>query len=108
MGYNYMGCVVDRKRLYERYSISQAVIFLNVITQTVNLSMGGMSIKTSCNIPDNKYISIGIGLTDQVFIQLFGQLIWSKCLSTEEQIYGIKFIDLTENVRNTLQSYLNV
>ena len=99
---------MDCKRLYERYSLSQAVFFLNVVTKTVNISMGGMSIKTSDNIPDNNYISIGIGLTDQVFIQLFGQLIWSKNLSITEHIYGIKFIDLSEEVRNTLQTYLSL
>ncbi len=88
--------------------MSQAVFFLNVITQTMNISMGGMSIKTSDDIPDNNYISIGIELTEQVFIQLFGQLIWSKNLSTAEHIYGIKFIDLTEDARNTLETYLNI
>ncbi len=99
---------MDYKRLNRRFSLSQAVFFLNVVTKTEDLSMGGMSIKTSDNIPANDYISIGMGLTDQVFIQLFGQLVWSKKLSTAEHIYGLRFTNLSEDARCTLQTYLNV
>lgn len=91
----------------KRFSLSLEVFFLNIITETVDLSLGGMQIITNGDIPNNN-ISIGMQLSDQVFIQMFGEAVWSRNISDAKQVYGIKFINLSNNVKHVLEDYLSI
>lgn len=92
-------------RTEERFSLSQDVFFLNTITKTLNLSLGGMQIVTKGSIP-TEHLSIGLQLSDSIFIQLFGEPVWNKALSDGHYLYGVRFVDLSKEARITLEEYL--
>lgn len=95
-------------RTNERFSLSQVVFFLNVITTTENLSLGGMSIITNKNIPDHQKISVGLELSDNSCIQLFAEPIWSKTLPNSKHVYGIEFLELSDDTKHELQHFLHL
>lgn len=91
-----------------RFMLSRAVFFLNTITRTVDISMGGMQIKVDGNSVLRDDLSIGMELDDELYIQFYGRPIWCRDVSPEQHIYGIKFIELSKTTRHTLEQFLHL
>lgn len=64
-----------------------------------------MQIKTENSI-DRDLISIGMELPEHIFVQLFGEPVWSQDINGTEHIYGIKFVNLTDDVRYLIETSL--
>lgn len=97
---------MDEHRKYKRYDIDSTVFFLNNITESVNLSIGGVQIKSEEEISIQDVISLCVLLQDNNFIQVYGHIVWQAMNLNTDYTYGIQFINLSDNDKYLLSENL--
>lgn len=92
--------------MHQRYAKASTVYFDNNLVKTVDLSMGGLKIKSSKKVASRDPISICITLEDD-FILVSGVIVWGNVTRQLDYSYGIKFNRISDNDIKQLHAYLS-
>lgn len=97
---------MDENRKYKRYSIESTVFFLNNITESVDLSIGGVKINSKEEIDNRDTLSLCILLQDNEFVQAYGNIVWDAMNLDADYTYGIQFKDISDGDMEILSENL--
>jgi len=78
----------------------------SVLTLTLDLSLGGMKIKTESPLPKDQCLRFKIVLGVNSF-SLKGRIAYSRFTPDEKTVSGIHFLELSRKQRQSLQDYLS-
>ena len=98
------------RRAYPRYEIPTIVSYAHrqkqLLTSTLNLSMGGMKIKAHQVLPKNEEVDFTIVLEGKS-IASSGRVIYNKVLRGDQRISGIQFLGLSRRASLLLREHLS-
>ena len=98
------------RRAYPRYEIPTIVSYAHrqkqLLTSTLNLSMGGMKIKAHQYLPKNEEVDFTIVLEGKS-IASSGRVIYNKVLRGDQRISGIQFLGLSRRASLLLREHLS-
>lgn len=97
---------MDENRKYKRYNIESTVFFLNNITESVDLSVGGVQIKSAEEIDYRDTLSLCILLQDNDFVHAYGSIVWDAMNLDADYTYGIQFQDISDGDMEILSENL--
>ena len=98
------------RRAYPRYEIHTIVSYAHrqkqLLTSTLNLSMGGMKIKAHQILPKNEDLGFTMVLGGRS-IASSGRVIYNKVLRGDQRISGIQFLRLSRRASHLLREHLS-
>lgn len=97
---------MDENRKYKRYNVDSTVFFLNNITESVDLSVGGVQIKSTEEIGCRDTLSLCILLHDNEFVHAYGDIVWDAMDLDADYTYGIQFKDISDSDMEILSDNL--
>jgi hypothetical protein len=96
-------------RSHSRYPIHKVVSYQyqgkSLLTFTLDLSMGGMKIKTQSALPRDEYLRFKLVLGANSF-WLRGRIAYSRFTPDQQIVSGVHFVGLSRDKRQSLQNYL--
>jgi hypothetical protein len=99
----------DRRR-HRRFELINLVVYkqfeIEKVTKTINLSIGGMKMRTEFPVPLNEELEISIKIGDDVF-QSEGKVIYVNEGKDGAFSIGVNFINIAEESLNLLSQYLS-
>jgi len=99
----------DRRR-HRRFELINLVVYkqfeIEKVTKTINLSMGGMKMRTEFPVPLHEELEISIKIGDDVF-QSEGKVIYVNEGKDGAFSIGVNFINTAEESLNLLSQYLS-
>jgi hypothetical protein len=97
------------RRAYVRYTLSKIVSFAHrdkeFLTVTMDLTMGGMKIKTRYRLPQNERLKFKMILGTKS-ISPEGRVVYNRTLPDENRVSGIQFLGLSRRDSALLRAYL--
>lgn len=97
------------RRRHRRFELLNLVVFkqfeIEKISKTVNLSMGGMKIRTEFPVPLDEELEISIKLGEDIF-RSQGKVIYANERKEGDFDIGVNFINSPEESLNLLRHYL--
>ena len=97
------------RRAYVRYTLSKIVSYAHrgkkLLTVTMDLTMGGMKIKTHYKLPKNERLKFKMILGTKS-ISPEGRVVYSTTLPDKERVSGIQFLGLSRRDSVLLRAYL--
>lgn len=98
------------RRTHPRYEIHTIVSYAHrqkqLLTSTLNLSMGGMKIKAHQILPRNEEVDFTVVLGGKS-IASSGKVIYNKVLPGDQRISGIQFFGLSRRASDLLREHLS-
>jgi hypothetical protein len=98
------------RRKYRRLELLNLVVFkqfeIEKITKTINLSMGGMKIRTEFPVPLDEELEISIKLGEDIF-RSQGRVIYANERKEGDFDIGVNFINSPVESLNLLRHYLS-
>jgi hypothetical protein len=98
------------RRNHPRYSIQNIASYRhedkNFLTLTLNLSLGGMKIKTCHPLSQDEELGFKLVLNRNP-ISLKGRIVYSQFLPDKQGVSGIEFIEISDRDRTALKNYLD-
>jgi len=98
------------RRKHKRFELINLVIYkqfeIEKVTKTINLSMGGMKMRTEFPVPMDEELEISLRIGDDVF-QSDGKVIYVNEKKDGAFDIGVNFINTSEESRNLLNQYLS-
>lgn len=79
--------------------------FLQGMGRTLNVSMAGILLETSFEVPPGSRMLLSVGLEDDL-IELSGKSVYSKATGTNLFETGIEFVDVAQNQRPILEKFV--
>ncbi len=104
---------LHERRKFERFYASTILIYRDDdayrVARTINLSLGGIKLRTATKLPDEKTLDLILVLDDQAS-HLKGEVVYSERVEAETSFYtaGLKFKDLTFADRETLEDFCSL
>lgn len=101
--------IETERRKYRRLELTNLVVYKNFdieeITETVNIGMGGMKIRTEFSIEENQSLDVSLKIGEQEF-KSTARVIY--CNPREDQAYeiGLRFEKTSEEHLSLLSHYL--
>ena len=97
------------RRSYPRYQLHKIVSYTlrgkELLTVTMDLTMGGMKIKTHYKLPKNERLKFKMILGTKS-ISPEGRVVYSRTLPDKERVSGIQFLGLSRRDSALLRAYL--
>ena len=97
------------RRAYARYQVHKIVSYAHrgkeLLTVTMDLTMGGMKIKTHYKLPKNERLKFKMILGTKS-ISPEGRVVYSRTLPDKERVSGIQFLGLSRRDSALLRAYL--
>ncbi len=97
------------RRAYARYQVHKIVSYAHrgkeLLTVTMDLTMGGMKIKTHYKLPKNERLKFKMILGTKS-ISPEGRVVYSRTLPDKERVSGIQFLGLSRRDSALLRVYL--
>lgn len=100
--------VEDYFRVHDRFKRSSKVFFLDTVTSTIDISMGGFLMECEHEFFLGDKLSFGLEIGDSDFIQVFGEIVRCDRIGDKKFISGIKFTDLCDDTYTQLERFLNI
>ena len=98
------------RRKHKRFELLNLVIYkqfeIEKITKTLNLSLGGMKMRTEFPVPLHEELEISIKLGDDIF-RSQGKVIYANERKNGDYDIGVNFINSPEESLNLLKQYLS-
>jgi len=99
----------DERRAYARYPVHKIVSYAHrgkeLLTVTMDLTMGGMKIKTHYRLPKNERLKIKMILGTKS-ISPEGRVVYNRILPDKDRVSGIQFLELPRRDSALLRAYL--
>ncbi len=98
------------RRRHRRFELINLVVYkqfeIEKITKTINLSIGGMKIRTEFPVPLHEELEISIRLGDQIF-RSQGKVIYANERKDGNYDIGVNFVNAPEENLDLLSQYLS-
>jgi c-di-GMP-binding flagellar brake protein YcgR len=98
------------RRRHKRFELINLVVYkqfeIEKITKTMNLSMGGMKMRTEFPVPLHEELEISIKIGDEIF-KSQGRVIYTNERKKGDYDIGVSFINAPEKSLNLLSQYLS-
>lgn len=98
------------RRAYARFHVNKIVSYAHggkqLLTVTMNLSIGGMKIKTHQKLPKNERLNFKLVLGNHA-ISAEGRVVYSRTLSGKQEVSGIQFLGLSQRNCALLRAFLS-
>jgi hypothetical protein len=98
------------RRKHRRFELLNLVIYkqfeIEKITKTVNLSMGGMKMRTEFPVPLHEELEISIKIGDDIF-RSQGRVIYANERKDGDFDIGVNFTNSPQESLNLLKQYLS-
>lgn len=98
------------RRKHRRFELLNLVVYrqfeIEKITKTINLSMGGMKMRTEFPVPLHEELEISIKIGDDIF-KSEGKVIYASERKDGDYDIGVNFINAPEESLNLLSQYLS-
>ena len=98
------------RRKHRRLELINLVVYkqfeIEKITKTINLSMGGMKMRTEFPVPLHEELEIAIKIGDDIF-RSQGKVIYANERKDGDFDIGVNFINSPEGSLNLLNQYLS-
>lgn len=91
-------------RKYERFIVVTKVDVMDITAETVNISEGGMQIRTEYLLTQKHNLPFCIFLPDLELIRVKGDVAWTDRINGEIYVSGVKFTEISESDRLRLRS----
>ncbi len=102
--------VRKERRRDRRFELINLVVYkqfeIEKITKTINLSMGGMKMRTEFPVPLHEELEISIKIGDEIF-KSEGEVIYTNEREDGDYDIGVNFINASEESLNLLSQYLS-
>ncbi|NIS59443.1 MAG: hypothetical protein GTO13_01690 [Proteobacteria bacterium] len=102
--------VSNERRRDRRFELINLVVYkqfeIENITKTINLSMGGMKMRTEFPVPLDEELEISIKIGDGIF-KSEGKVIYANEREDGDYDIGVNFINASEESLNLLSQYLS-
>lgn len=102
--------VRNERRRDRRFELINLVVYkqfeIENITKTINLSMGGMKMRTEFPVPLHEELEISIKIGDEIF-KSEGKVIYANEREDGDYDIGVNFINASEESLNLLSQYLS-
>lgn len=99
----------QERRAYPRYEVHRIVSYAHrgkeLLTVTIDLTMGGMKIKTHDKLPEGEAMNFKIVLGENS-ISLEGRVVYSRTLADKNRVSGIQFLGPSRWDSALLRAYL--
>lgn len=100
----------EERRRHKRFELINLVVYkqfeIEKITKTINLSMGGMKMRTEFPVPLHEELEISIKIGDKIF-KSAGKVIYANERRDGDYDIGVNFINAPEESLNLLSQYLS-
>lgn len=87
------------KRKHERFIVVTKVDVMDITAETVNISEGGMQIRSEYLFNEKHDIPFCIFLPDLELIRVKGDVVWTDRMNGEIFVSGVKFTEISEENR---------
>lgn len=98
------------RRRHRRFELLNLVVYkkfeIEKITKTIDLSMGGMKIRTEFPVPLHEELEITIRIGDEIF-RSEGKVMYANERKDGDFDIGVNFINTSEESLNILNQYLS-
>lgn len=98
------------RRRHRRFELLNLVVYkqfeIEKITKTINLSMGGMKMRTEFPVPLHEELEIAIKIGDDVF-KSQGKVMYANERKDGNFDIGVNFVNAPEESLNLLNQYLS-
>ncbi|UCD71266.1 MAG: PilZ domain-containing protein [Syntrophobacterales bacterium] len=98
------------RRKYRRFELINLVVYkqfeIEKITKTINLSIGGMKMRTEFPVPLHEELEIAIKIDDDIF-RSQGKVVYTNERKDGNFDIGVNFINSPEESLNLLSQYLS-
>jgi hypothetical protein len=98
------------RRAYARFHVNKIVSYVHggkqLLTVTMNLSIGGMKIKTHQKLPKNERLNFTLVLGKDS-ISTEGRVVYSRTLSGKQEVSGIQILGLARRNCALLRAFLS-
>jgi c-di-GMP-binding flagellar brake protein YcgR len=101
----------EERRRNKRFELINLVVYkqfeIEKVTKTINLSMGGMKMRTEFPVPLHEELEISIRIGDEIF-KSEGKVIYANERRDGDYDIGVNFINAPEESLNLLSQYLSL
>ena len=98
------------RRRHRRFELINLVVYkqfeIEKITKTINLSVGGMKMRTEFPVPLHEELEISIKIGDEIF-KSQGKVMYANQRKDGDYDIGVNFINAPEESLNLLSQYLS-
>jgi len=98
------------RRRHRRFELINLVVYkqfeIEKITKTINLSVGGMKMRTEFPVPLHEELEISIKIGDEIF-KSEGKVMYANQRKDGDYDIGVNFINAPEESLNLLSQYLS-
>lgn len=92
------------KRKHERFIVVTKVDVMDITAETVNISEGGMQIRSEYLFKEKHNIPFCIFLPDLELIRVTGDVVWTDRMNGEIFVSGVKFTEISEENKLRLRT----
>ncbi len=98
------------RRKHKRFELLNLVVYkqfeIEKITKTIDLSIGGMKIRTEFPVPLHEELEISIRIGDEIF-KSGGKVVYTNERKDGDYDIGVNFINVPEESLHLLSQYLS-